>query len=55
MNEIFFVSENIGWIVGKGFILKTTNDGVNWNYQAISQTVNLKAVFFAGRMMDKES
>jgi photosystem II stability/assembly factor-like uncharacterized protein len=46
MNEIFFVSENIGWIVGKGFILKTTNDGVNWNYQAISQTVNLKAVFF---------
>lgn len=46
MNEIFFISENIGWIVGKGFILKTTDDGAVWNYQAINQTINLKLVFF---------
>jgi photosystem II stability/assembly factor-like uncharacterized protein len=46
INEIFFISENIGWIVGKGFILKTTDDGVIWNYQAINQTANLKSVFF---------
>ena len=43
----FFVDDNTGWIVGsEGFIIKTTNAGLDWVQQNSGTTVILKSVQF---------
>ena len=45
--SIFFIDENIGWIVGEsGLILMTTNSGDNWTLQDGGTTVDFTTVFF---------
>ena len=43
----FFVNENIGWIVGaSGSIIKTTNGGIEWEFQECGSETWFKAVYF---------
>ena len=45
--SIFFIDENMGWIVGQsGLILKTTDSGENWTPQDGGTTIDFKTVFF---------
>ena len=58
LRDIFFVNENIGWIVGEeSFILKTTDGGANWfkpyeelpkcfKCKGIKSKYDLESVFF---------
>lgn len=47
LRSIFFINDNIGWIVGSdGFITKTTNSGVDWIRQNSGITSYLKCVTF---------
>lgn len=31
LNDVQFISDSIGWVVGDGVALRTTNGGQNWN------------------------
>ncbi len=43
----FFINDNNGWIVGSdGFIIKTTNSGIDWIPQTSGTDLNLKSVQF---------
>ena len=53
LRDVFFVNENIGWIVGEeSFVLKTTDGGENWfkQYEKIPKGVkskyDLESIFF---------
>lgn len=47
LRSVFFINNNIGWIVGSdGFISKTLNAGVTWNQKSIATTNTLKKIFF---------
>lgn len=55
LSNIFFVSNNIGWVIGSreigedehiGIILKTIDGGLNWNEQEIEGVVDLTSVYF---------
>ena len=46
-NEIRFINENTGWVVGvSGSIYKTTDAGQNWFEQRSNSTVSLSSLFF---------
>ncbi|MDH3268778.1 MAG: YCF48-related protein, partial [Ignavibacteria bacterium] len=43
----FFIDDNTGWIVGSnGFIIKTTNAGLDWTQQTSGTTLTLMSVQF---------
>jgi len=45
-NSVFFINENIGWIVGDGGkILKTINGGDNWNEIKIGSSGKLTSIY----------
>ncbi len=47
LNDIQFVNPTTGWAVGNyGTILKTTNNGANWNVQSLSDSIHFLAVQF---------
>ncbi len=47
LRSVFFVNDNIGWIVGsEGFILKTTDAGIDWIQQNSGTNTYLKKVKF---------
>ena len=47
LQSVFFIDDNIGFIVGQnGRVLKTTNGGNNWIIKSSSTTANLKSVYF---------
>jgi photosystem II stability/assembly factor-like uncharacterized protein len=47
LRSIFFINDDIGWIVGSnGFITKTTNRGVDWIRQKSGTTSYLKSIIF---------
>jgi photosystem II stability/assembly factor-like uncharacterized protein len=47
LNDVFFVNERTGWVVGAaGTILKTTNGGTTWTQLASPTRSSLYAVFF---------
>ena len=47
LRSVFFIDDNIGWIVGsKGFIMKTTNAGIDWIHQSSGINTNLMEVRF---------
>jgi len=46
-NSLFFIDENIGWVVGSsGRILSTSDGGANWIEQNSNITSNLRSVLF---------
>lgn len=48
LNSIFFLNENIGWVVGNsGAMLKTTDGGNSWESKASGVTSRLHSVRFA--------
>jgi len=47
LRSVFFIDDNTGWMVGSdGFIIKTTNAGVDWIEQISGTTTYLKSVEF---------
>ncbi len=47
LNDVFFVSENVGWVVGdSGALLRTTNGGTLWSHVTTIPSFTLKKVFF---------
>ncbi|MCX6163295.1 MAG: T9SS type A sorting domain-containing protein, partial [Ignavibacteriae bacterium] len=50
LNDVFFINENTGWVVGGDFsverIFKTTNGGTNWNAQTSNTANKLFSVYF---------
>lgn len=47
IRDMYFVNNLIGWIVGdNGQILKTTDGGLNWEFQNSPTNQNLTSVFF---------
>lgn len=44
IDDIFFINQNTGWVIANGYfgygtiILKTTNNGVNWNFSRFYDT-----------------
>lgn len=47
VNDIFFVNSTTGYAVGvSGSILKSTNGGLNWTRQVVSNVTQFHAVFF---------
>lgn len=47
LKSLFFLDNNIGWIVGdSGTVLKTTNSGTNWESKNCDPTIMLYSVFF---------
>lgn len=47
LHGLFFISENLGWVVGfGGVILKTTNGGGSWNQLNSNTSSDLLSVFF---------
>ena len=47
LNSVFFVDENIGYVVGdNGTIGKSINGGLDWTAQTSSVTTNLNSVVF---------
>lgn len=48
LNDIFFINDTVGYVVGEaGIILKTT-DGINWTSLASGYSENLKTIYFEG-------
>ena len=49
LESVYFINQNTGWSVGfNGTVLKTTNSGLNWNFQTIGN-YRLTSVFFANQ------
>lgn len=47
MQDVFFINENTGWIVGEeGFVLFTTDGGLNWIQKSVGTEKDLAKVFF---------
>jgi photosystem II stability/assembly factor-like uncharacterized protein len=47
LENVFFINDNIGWIVGSdGFIMKTTNTGIDWIHQNSGTVNDLKEIKF---------
>ncbi|QLQ05319.1 MAG: hypothetical protein HZY76_03875 [Anaerolineae bacterium] len=47
LNDIDFVTPQIGWAVGKsGHLMRTTNGGESWFFQQTSPAVDVEAVDF---------
>ena len=47
LENVFFINDNIGWIVGSdGFIMKTTNTGLDWIHQNSGTVNDLKEIKF---------
>jgi photosystem II stability/assembly factor-like uncharacterized protein len=40
LNDILFLNSNVGFIVGEGKVLRTTNNGFNWNIQDTETEIN---------------
>jgi len=52
LNSVYFVTDSIGWIVGrKGKILKTTDAGANWITQTSNTLNELKSVMFYDQLI----
>jgi photosystem II stability/assembly factor-like uncharacterized protein len=45
-NNITFSDKNTWWVVGKGILMKTTNNGLNWSYDKNIIGYNINKVLF---------
>ncbi len=47
LRDVFFINENLGWVVGsQGKVLKTTDGGNSWQNISINTSVSLNSVWF---------
>ncbi|MCK4339404.1 MAG: hypothetical protein KAW87_05395, partial [Candidatus Cloacimonetes bacterium] len=47
LNDVFFINENTGWIVGEGHAIQHTCDGgINWVNQTYITNIDLHSVYF---------
>ena len=47
LRDVFFINENIGWIVGaQGKVIKTTNGGNNWQNVSLNTSTSLSSIWF---------
>ena len=46
LKSVYFFNNNIGWIVGSGVIIKTANQGNEWQPYEISTANRMKSVYF---------
>ena len=50
LDDVFFISETEGWIVGKeGLVLHTKDGGQNWRPQRTETRTDLKAIYISSR------
>ena len=47
LKDIFFINDDVGWIVGSGgLVMKTTNTGSKWDHKISGTDSTLHAIFF---------
>ncbi|MDZ7623914.1 MAG: YCF48-related protein [Ignavibacteriaceae bacterium] len=48
LNSLYFVDSDFGYVVGdSGYVLRTTDGGLNWETTQLDSTINLNSIHFS--------